>query len=226
MTSSRSVTISKNLLNHEFMRKAEVFRIFLFNMYKSALIVNNSHINFGRYAMKVIAIVLICLVLIIVGVYAVKVNNKASDEETYLRIHIRANSNDAIDQSVKYKVRESIVDFMTPALENVSSKSEAMQILQDNIVAMKVVADNTLARNGYEYTSKVSLRKEEFPARTYGDLTLDCGVYDALIIELGRGEGDNWWCVVFPPLCFVGENKNNVEYKSYFAQLYHKIAGK
>ena len=176
--------------------------------------------------MKVVAIVLICLVLITVGIYAVKVGGKASDEETYLRIHIRANSNDAVDQSVKYKVKESIVNFMTPRLEGVSSKSEAMGILQDNIIAMKSVADDTLKQNGYQYTSKVSLRKEEFPARTYGDLTLDSGVYDALIIELGSGEGDNWWCVVFPPLCFVGENKENVEYKSFFAQLYNKITGK
>ncbi|MDE6275570.1 MAG: stage II sporulation protein R [Clostridia bacterium] len=173
--------------------------------------------------MKVVAIVVICLVLVVAGIYAVKVNNKASDEETYLRIHIRANSNDAVDQSVKYKVKESIVEFMTPALEGVKSKAEAMEILQINTVAMKRVADDTLAQNGYNYTSRVSLRKEEFPARTYGDLTLDSGIYDALIIELGSGLGDNWWCVVFPPLCFVGENKDNVEYKSFFAEMYHKI---
>ena len=176
--------------------------------------------------MKIVAIVIICLVLIIAGIYAVKASDKASDEETYLRIHIRANSNDAVDQSVKYKVKERIVDFMTPALEGVKSKAEAMEILQRNTVAMKKVADDTLKQNGYNYTSRVSLRKEEFPARTYGDLTLESGVYDALIIELGSGEGDNWWCVVFPPLCFVGENKDKVEYKSFFAQLYDKIMGK
>ena len=176
--------------------------------------------------MKVVAIAVICLVLIIAGIYAVKVSNKPSDEETYLRIHIRANSNDAVDQSVKYKVKDSIVEFMTPALEGVKSKSQAMEILQSNTVQMKKVADDTLAQNGYNYTSRVSLRKEEFPARTYGDLTLDSGVYDALIIELGSGNGDNWWCVVFPPLCFVADNTDSVEYKSFFAQLYHKIVNK
>ncbi|MDE6870093.1 MAG: stage II sporulation protein R, partial [Clostridia bacterium] len=149
--------------------------------------------------MKAVAIVIICLVLIIAGIYAVKVSGKSSDESTYLRIHIRANSNDTADQSVKYKVKESIVDFMTPALEGAKTKAEAMEILQNNIVAMKSVADATLAQNGYDYKSRVSLRKEEFPARTYGDLTLDSGVYDALIIELGSGDGDNWWCVGFPP---------------------------
>lgn len=176
--------------------------------------------------MKVVAIVIICLVLIIAGIYAVKVSNKASDEETYLRIHIRANSNDAVDQSVKYKVKESIVDFMTPKLEGVKTKAEAMEILKVNTTQMKLIADDTLMQNGYNYTSKVSLRKEEFPARTYGDLTLGSGVYDALIIELGSGEGDNWWCVVFPPLCFVSQDKGQVEYKSFFAELYRKIVGK
>ena len=176
--------------------------------------------------MKAVAIVIICLVLIIAGIYAVKASNKPSDESTYLRIHIRANSNDSIDQSVKYKVKENIVEFMTPALEGVKSKAEAMEILQNNIVAMKKVADSTLEQNGYGYKSRVSLRKEEFPARTYGDLTLDSGVYDALIIELGSGEGDNWWCVVFPPLCFVSQDTDNIEYKSFFAELYNKIVGK
>ena len=176
--------------------------------------------------MKAVAIVIICLVLIIAGVYAVKLSNQPSDEETYLRIHIRANSNDAVDQSVKYKVKDSIVEFMTPALEGVKTKAEAMEILQSNTAQMKRVADDTLAQNGYNYTSRVSLRKEEFPARTYGDLTLDSGVYDALIIELGSGEGDNWWCVVFPPLCFVSQDKGDVEYKSFFARLYRKIAGR
>ena len=111
--------------------------------------------------MKAVAIVIICLMLVIAGIYAVKMSNKSSDESTYLRIHIRANSNDAADQSVKYKVKESIVDFMTPALEGAKTKDAAMEILQNNIVAMKSVADATLAQNGYGYKSRVSLRKEE-----------------------------------------------------------------
>lgn len=115
---------------------------------------------------------------------------------------------------------------MTPWLDGVKSKESAMEILQDHIGSMKAVADSTLSKNGYTYKARVSLRQEEFPARTYGELTLDRGVYDALIIELGSGEGDNWWCVVFPPLCFVGEDKDEVEYKSFFADLYNKIFGK
>lgn len=174
--------------------------------------------------MKVVAILLICALIITVGVVAMKLQaTEKNGNEEYLRIHIRANSNDSVDQSVKYKVKESIVEYMTPCLEGVKSKESAMEILQSHMEQMKAVADRTLAMSGYNYTSRVSLRREEFPARTYGDLTLDRGVYDALIIELGSGEGDNWWCVVFPPLCFVGEDKDEVEYKSFIGELFDKI---
>lgn len=175
--------------------------------------------------MKAAAIVIICAVLIAAGIAAIKMQTAKSDEENYLRIHIRANSNDSVDQSVKYKVKESIVEFMTPKLDKVSGKSQAMEILKSNLAAMQSVADAALAKNGYSYKSKVSLKKEEFPARTYGDLTLGAGVYDALIIELGSGEGDNWWCVVFPPLCFVSQSKDDAQYKSFFAELFDKIFG-
>lgn len=172
--------------------------------------------------MKFVAVIIICLIILGAVIIAMKSSPKESDQ--YLRIHIRANSNDAIDQSVKYKVKESVVEYMTPKLENVSSKKQAMNILQDNLEGMQKVADRTLKLNGFDYKSNIRLCKEEFPVRTYGDLTLESGVYDALIIELGSGTGDNWWCVVFPPLCFVGEDNESedFEYKSFFKDLYDK----
>lgn len=176
--------------------------------------------------MKFVAVMIICLIIIGAVLIAMKSNSK--NEEQYLRIHIRANSNEAKDQSVKYKVKESVVEYMTPKLENATSKKEAMSILEKNLNNMKKVADRALALNGFDYTSNIRLCQEEFPVRTYGDLTLDSGVYDALIIELGSGIGDNWWCVVFPPLCFVGEenDKEEFEYKSFFEELYNKYSNK
>ncbi len=185
-----------------------------------AILISN---KLARYiTVKVIAIVIICLVLLGAVIMVAK-NQASSPEDTYLRIHIRANSNDATDQSVKYKVKESIVEYMTPRLNGVGDKQEAMKVLENNLDGMKRVADVTLARYGYSYSSRVSVRKEEFPVRTYGDLTLESGVYDALIIELGSGKGDNWWCVVFPPLCFVGEESEDFQYKSFFGELYEKF---
>ncbi len=175
--------------------------------------------------MKILAVIIICLIIIGAVIIAMK-SGSGQQQEQYLRIHIRANSNEAGDQSVKYKVKEKIVEYMSPKLDNVTSKKEAMKILNANLDGMKKVADKTLVENGYTYTANVKLRSEEFPVRTYGDLTLDSGVYDALIIELGSGTGDNWWCVVFPPLCFVGEESEDedFEYKSFFKDVYDKFA--
>ena len=124
-------------------------------------------------------------------------------EKEYLRIHIRANSNSETDQTVKLKVRDEIVGFLTPYLSNVKKKEDAKKFLKENISAIEKIADKVLFESGFSYSSKANLRSEEFPLRVYGDLTLEQGIYDALIIELGEGKGDNWWCVVYPPLCFV-----------------------
>lgn len=177
--------------------------------------------------MKFVAVIIICV--IIIGAVIIAMKSTPNQQEQYLRIHIRANSNDASDQSVKYKVKESVVEYMTPKLENVSTKKQAMNVLKNNLDNMKKVADRTLALNGYAYTSNIRLCQEEFPVRTYGDLTLESGVYDALIIELGSGTGDNWWCVVFPPLCFVGDDDGkdeDFEYKSFFEEMYDKYVRK
>ena len=76
-----------------------------------------------------------------------------------------------------------------------------------------------LARNGFDYAARAEVRTEEFPTRVYGDYTLPAGTYTALIVELGSGKGDNWWCVVYPPLCFAGSSQGNVVYKSKIAEI-------
>ena len=72
---------------------------------------------------------------------------------------------------------------------------------------LKSVCDKVLKESGFNYFSKVSIKREEFPFRSYNGIDLEAGFYDALIIELGSGTGDNWWCVVYPPLCFVGQGE-------------------
>ena len=83
----------------------------------------------------------------------------------------------------------------------------------DNLEEIEKVADSVLNENGFSYSSKAGVRNELFPTRKYDDLVLDGGYYDALIIELGDAKGDNWWCVVYPPLCFTGEGQG-YQYKS------------
>ena len=90
-----------------------------------------------------------------------------------------------------------------------------MAALENALPQIEEVANGVLAENGFSYTARAAVRREEFPTRVYEDVTLEAGVYDALIVELGEGAGANWWCVVYPPLCFSGEaNGGNVRYRS------------
>ena len=130
-----------------------------------------------------------------------------------MRIHIRANSNDAIDQAVKYEIKDAIVRYLTPYIAQCKTKASAEQMLTERLSGVTAVADQLLHTNGFDYCSTASIKREEFPTRIYGELELEKGFYDALIVELGDGAGDNWWCVIYPPLCFTGEGVNYV-YKS------------
>ena len=141
-----------------------------------------------------------------------------ADANAYLRVHIRANSNSTQDQEVKYKVRDAVVSFLTPIVADCTSKEEAMKKIGANLDGAAKVADETLKKHGYTYGARASIRQEEFPTRVYEEVTLEAGVYDALIMELGTGEGDNWWCVVYPPLCFTSGN-GNIIYKSKIAEI-------
>ncbi len=132
----------------------------------------------------------------------------------FLRIHIRADSNEREAQAVKYLVRDQIVDYLTPVVADCESKSEAIVRVQENLSGLESAAKRVLLQNGFPYGAKARLTVETFPTRVYGEYTLPAGSYTALVIELGAGKGDNWWCVVYPPLCFAAPSGGNVVYKS------------
>lgn len=165
--------------------------------------------------MKKIAIAAVALIVLI-GIIAAATSGAQTNSD-FLRIHIRADSNSDADQSVKYVVKSAVVDYLTPYLTGATTKQKAMEIVKAHLSGIKDVCDKTLAANGKNYRATVKLCEEEFPDRTYNGVTLQAGVYDALIVELGSGSGNNWWCVVYPPLCFVGGEGNgsgNITYKS------------
>jgi stage II sporulation protein R len=136
----------------------------------------------------------------------------------YLRIHIRANSNGAEDQAVKYLVRDDVVAYLTPLVAQCDTKAEAMKMARDRLDEISSIARNVLEREGFTYGAEAELRRETFPSRIYGEYTLEAGEYDALILELGSGEGDNWWCCIYPPFCFTAGN-GNVVYRSAIAEI-------
>ena len=162
--------------------------------------------------MKKILIILI-LVVFLVGGVVMCVNQQEKPDQQYLRLHIRANSNSESDQSVKYKVKAAVVEYLSPLVANTKDKQEVQCVIEKNLPQIEKVANNVLKENKKAYNSSAAINNEFFPTRTYENLVLEEGYYDALIIKLGRGTGDNWWCVVYPPLCFTSAPVK-YEYKS------------
>lgn len=134
--------------------------------------------------------------------------------DEYLRIHIRADSNAGEAQSVKYAVRDRLVAYLTPIVAECESKTEAIGQIRLHLNALANEATVLLQEKGFSYGATAELTQEYFPTRVYEDCTLPAGEYTALIVRLGRGEGDNWWCVVYPPLCFTAQTQPNLVYRS------------
>ncbi len=153
------------------------------------------------------------VILLILGVIGIALSLPKNKEYDYLRLHIRANSNSSIDQNVKYEIKDSLVEFLTPYFSNVKSKEEAINKVESLTNNMETICYAVLRENGFNYSVNVKISNEYFPTRTYSNTTLESGYYDAVIVELGEAKGDNWWCVMYPPLCFVNNFENNIQIK-------------
>ena len=123
--------------------------------------------------------------------------------ESVFRLHVIANSDSFEDQNLKYKVRDNLIDYMNNLCINTTSKDQAIQIANEHINDFISIAENTIKENGFDYKVSIEIDNFYFPKKDYGDITLPEGMYDALKVKIGKAEGQNWWCVMFPPLCFV-----------------------
>ena len=120
------------------------------------------------------------------------------------RLHVIANSDSSDDQNLKYIVRDRILDYMNSLVDTtISSKEEIMRIVSENLENFRSIAQNTVYENGYDYNVNIEIGNFAFPTKAYGDIALPSGYYDALRVSIGEAKGKNWWCVMFPPLCFV-----------------------
>lgn len=163
--------------------------------------------------------------LLVLGVVGCsKVDTKSEiDNSDYLRVHIRANSNSEEDQNVKYYVKDVVVVYLSEYLKNCHSKQQAITVLNEKHDDVVDVVNKALMEKGYDYGCNVSIKNEFFPTKSYNDLVLEADYYDALIINLGTGEGQNWWCVMYPNICF--NEPSNVVYKSKIKEIINKIKG-
>ena len=152
---------------------------------------------------------MICILAFLLFIYtticAISYAKSVSEdlENSVFRLHVIANSDSKEDQNLKYIVRDKLLQYMNSYLSNTSTKEDAIKIANEHLDEFKQVAVNTIKEQGYSYNVNVKVGNFEFPTKTYGDISLPAGFYDALRVEIGEAKGQNWWCVMFPPLCFV-----------------------
>ncbi len=128
-----------------------------------------------------------------------------------IRLHVLANSDSFEDQQLKYKVRNKIITTFNEEFEDIRSKSESSNIIIKKINQIRCEAEGIVKEEGYDYNVDVYYGNYKFPRKMYEEIVLPEGYYDAVRIEIGKAEGNNWWCVMFPPLCFVEFGQNQEE---------------
>lgn len=165
------------------------------------------------------------IVILLVKVQGVEAANFISENKTpdnvsiedisgkLIRFHVIANSDNEEDQNLKLKVRDKVLEYVQPLLKNSKNIEESREILSKENEKILEIAREVIKENGYNYSVESTLDKENFPVKTYGNITLPQGEYEAYRIIIGTGEGQNWWCVMFPPICFVDITKGEVAYE-------------
>ena len=151
------------------------------------------------------SLILLFLLFLYISISAISyVNAVSSDiENSVFRLHVIANSDTKEDQDLKYKVRDNLIEYMNSLCKDVTSKEEAIKISKLHEEDFLNIASNTIKENGYSYPVTIEFGNFSFPTKDYGDISLPAGYYDALRVKIGEAKGQNWWCVMFPPLCFV-----------------------
>lgn len=168
---------------------------------------------------KYILLLIVSVLFLLLSAYSYvnAVSNNLAD--SVFRLHVIANSDSKEDQELKYKVRDKLIEYMNTLTNDMNSKEEVIEIAKAHLEDFKEIAQNVVKENEYNYDVNVKIGNFSFPTKTYGDISFPAGFYDALKVEIGKAEGQNWWCVMFPPLCFVDvtsgvvpeESKENLE---------------
>ena len=148
-----------------------------------------------------LALLLFLYVFISAQSYVTAVSTNLSD--AVFRLHVIANSDTDEDQALKLKVRDSLLEYMNEICSNCSTKAEAISIAIEHKDEFQKIAEQTITDNSYNYPVKINIDNFYFPTKNYGDISLPAGMYDALRVEIGEAKGQNWWCVMFPSLCFI-----------------------
>lgn len=149
--------------------------------------------------------VLLLLLTLFIFVSALSYVNAVSADisDSVFRLHVIANSDSEEDQSLKLKVRDELLSYMNTLAKDCTSKEEVVSLAREHQEEFKAIAEKVICDNGFSYPVTIQIGESNFPTKTYGDISLPSGTYDALRVQIGEAKGKNWWCVMFPPLCFV-----------------------
>ncbi len=156
------------------------------------------HINRARFFALVMSLILIFTLLIS---YARAIGSDISN--SVLRLHILANSNSNSDQQLKLAVRNRVLDETKGIFKNARSAKESAILAEKHSKLIRSIAEDEISKHGFNYPVTVSVEEAAFPTRVYGGLALPSGKYTAVRIQIGEAKGENWWCVMYPPLCFA-----------------------
>lgn len=161
-----------------------------------------------------IKIVMVCAAaaLLLSGMYQYR-QQRLTEEIAgkIIRFHVRANSNTKADQALKLKVRDAIGTYMQPKLSGISDINISRKVVEENLKQVENTASGVIAAEGYTYDVKASLTVTDFPEKSYGPYTFPAGKYEALEVVIGAGGGHNWWCVMYPNLCFFNSTYEIVD---------------
>lgn len=154
---------------------------------------------------RAVTAVLSAAVLLAGGAQAARqISLQRSLAQKVLRFHVRANSNSVSDQILKYQVRNEVAAYLQEELIQADSLSTSRQVVTEALGEIENTARSVLEAQGSDYTVKASIGEEWFPQKNYGSFYFPQGNYEALVVEIGSGKGRNWWCVMYPNLCFSG----------------------
>lgn len=163
---------------------------------------------------KVLIIFILFITYILLSIFSYSNAVSADISNSVFRLHVIANSDSKEDQNLKYAVRDELIKYMNSISKNVSNKEEAIKIANENKDEFYAIAKKVISDNGFNYDVNIEIGNFSFPTKTYGDISLPAGFYDALKVEIGNATGQNWWCVMFPSLCFVDVSEGIVPEES------------
>ena len=143
----------------------------------------------------------VCVLGLTVLLGFLPVHGETQIYENVLRLHVLANSDSEEDQELKLKVRDAVLEYTESIFEPCTNKEEAQKILNENLDAIRDIAQDTVYSGGYDYEVSIELGEEEYPTKNYESCCFPSGKYTSLRIMIGSAQGKNWWCVLFPPLC-------------------------